>query len=203
VLRLPLLDILVRSLVRSVSLEGGGDLDPSLAFVVYVAYDEGDRLYDLRGSQVWAALDNMTQASSVRVHRFKLPPTKGGIAHLWNALMLAAWQDGCEYMYQSNDDVEMVTPGWASKFVDTLRASPMRSNYGVVGGLDENNHLVLTQSFVHRTHQEIFGRHFPQTIKNWHLDDWISTLYGPEATFHLKSGDNRVLIRNTNAFGTR
>jgi hypothetical protein len=29
----------------------------------------------------------------------------------------------------------------------------MLSNYGVVGALDENNHLVLTQSFVHRTHQ--------------------------------------------------
>jgi hypothetical protein len=29
----------------------------------------------------------------------------------------------------------------------------MLSNLGVVGALDENNHLVLTQSFVHRTHQ--------------------------------------------------
>lgn len=71
--------------------------------------------------------------------------------------------------------------GWASKFVSTLRASRIRPNFGVVGGLDENNHLVLTQSFVHRTHQEIFGMHFPRTIKNWHLDDWISTIYGDEA----------------------
>jgi hypothetical protein len=31
-------------------------------------------------------------------------------------------QDGCEYFYQSNDDVEMVTPGWAPFFVSALRS---------------------------------------------------------------------------------
>ncbi len=113
--------------------------------------------------------------------------------------MKAAYADGCDYLYQSNDDVSFVSSGWASHFVDALRASPLRANYGVVGGLDLNNHLVLTQSLVHRTHQTMFGSHFPPTIKNWHLDDWISTLYGPRATSHLK----HVHIRNTNKFGTR
>jgi hypothetical protein len=46
------------------------------------------------------------------------------------------------------------------------------ANYGVVGGLDLNSHLVLTQSLVHRTHQTMFGSHLaPTTINNWHLDD--------------------------------
>ncbi len=59
--RLPLLDILVRSLVRSVTssvnadaggragnLDGEG-VDAAYTFVVYVAYDEGDHMYDKRG----------------------------------------------------------------------------------------------------------------------------------------------------------
>ena len=76
----------------------------------------------------------------------------------------------------------------------------MRTNYDVVGGLDLNKHLVLTQSLVHRTHQTMFGSHLaPTTINNWHLDDWMSTLYGPRATSHLK----HVHMRNTNKFGTR
>ena len=85
--------------------------------------------------------------------------------------MKAAYADGCDYLYQSNDDVSFVSSGWASHFVDALRASPLRANYGVVGGLDLNNHLVLTQSLVHRTHQTMFGSHLPPAINDWHLDD--------------------------------
>jgi len=31
---------------------------------------------------------------------------------------------------------------------------------------------------VHRTHTRIFGAHFPPVMRNWHLDDWISHVYG-------------------------
>jgi hypothetical protein len=44
------------------------------------------------------------------------------------------------------------------------RSSPMLSNYGVVGALDENNHLVLTQSFVHRRHQVMILKLFSHMI---------------------------------------
>ncbi|KAJ1483771.1 hypothetical protein T484DRAFT_1799057 [Baffinella frigidus] len=90
-------------------------------------------------------------------------------------------------MYQSNDDVEFVTPGWAPQFVSIISPPEgrARSRLGVVGARDLNNGLVMTQSFVHRTHHEVFGAHFPSTIKNWHLDDWISTVYGAARTHHL------------------
>eukprot|EP00960_Hanusia_phi_P043135 755877-Hanusia_phi.AAC.6 len=97
--------------------------------------------------------------------------------------MAAAWHDGCDYFYQSNDDVQFVTKAWARIFVETLKMNSFRTNFGVVGALDLNNNLVLTQSFVHRTHQQIFGSHFPMTIKNWHLDDWISQVYPQNSTF--------------------
>ncbi len=62
-------------------------------------------------------------------------------------------QDGCEYLYQSNDDVQFISDGWTDTFVSVLKSSPVAPNYGVVGALDINNPLVLTQSMVHRTHQ--------------------------------------------------
>ena len=45
-----------------------------------------------------------------------------------------------------------------------MQASPLRANFGVAGAVDDNNELVMTQSLVHRTHQHIFGRHFPQVV---------------------------------------
>src|SRR4051794_1232826 len=77
---------------------------------------------------------------------------------------------------------------------------------GVVGALAERNKVILTQSMVHRTHQTIFGTHFPYvnrkggeccrrwaidlipfpsiSMRNWHLDDYMSSIY-PGSTFHL------------------
>jgi len=53
-------------------------------------------------------------------------------------------------MYQSNDDVEFVTPRWPKRFVDVLNHSSVAANFGIVGATDLNNPIVMTQSFVHR-----------------------------------------------------
>ena len=37
---------------------------------------------------------------------------------------------------------------------------------------------LLTQSFVHRTHYDIFGYYYPKEIMNWGIDDWITEIYG-------------------------
>ena len=74
--------------------------------------------------------------------------------------MSQAYSDDCEYFYQSNDDVKYITP-WIHRFVGTLRSNKVLSNFGVVGALDVQNRMSLTQSMVHRTHQRIFGQHFP------------------------------------------
>ncbi len=54
--------------------------------------------------------------------------------------------------------------------------------------------MLIRQALVHRTHLSIFGGLFPPTMRNWHLDDWISTVYGPAGTMHIPD----VRIRNTN-----
>ncbi len=38
-------------------------------------------------------------------------------AYMSCSLNERAIKDGCEYIYQSNDDVEFITRGWAQKFV--------------------------------------------------------------------------------------
>eukprot|EP00961_Rhodomonas_salina_P062871 844162-Rhodomonas_salina.2 len=54
----------------------------------------------------------------------------------------------------------VITSGWAAKFVAALEKSPRHKHFGVVGGRDLSNQLVMTQSMVHRTHQV----HFPPTF---------------------------------------
>jgi hypothetical protein len=37
--------------------------------------------------------------------------------------------------------------------------------------------FILTQTFVSRKHMDIFGFYFPEEIKNWFCDDWITNVY--------------------------
>lgn len=82
-----------------------------------------------------------------------------------------------------NDDTVLETPNWATKLIATLKTNPFVANFGVTGPLDSNNEKIFTHSFVHRTHIDVFGYHFPSAFKNWWSDDWISTVYGSKHTF--------------------
>jgi hypothetical protein len=57
---------------------------------------------------------------------------------------------------QVNDDTIIITPNWATKFVETLASNPSIPNFGVTGPADSNNDKIFTHSFVHRTHIEVF-----------------------------------------------
>ena len=57
---------------------------------------------------------------------------------------------------------------------------------GVVGPTcNEGNTAILTHDFVHVRHVSIFGTHYPRALTDWWLDDWITTVYGPERTRKL------------------
>ena len=60
-----------------------------------------------------------------------------------------------------NDDTVLETPNWATKLIATLKTNPFVANFGVTGPLDSNNEKIFTHSFVHRTHIDVFGYHFP------------------------------------------
>ena len=63
---------------------------------------------------------------------------------------------------------------WAEEFVATLQSNPYVPNLGFAGPLDTNNPRLMTQSFAHCTHHEIFGYYYPTEFKNWYSDDWAT-----------------------------
>lgn len=102
-------------------------------------------------------------------------------AWAWNRLAEASYQEGDEYMFQIGDDVILDTPMWTERFISKLRA---HKNRGVVGPINPVNaaarggqNLVIENSFVHRSHLDIFGSFFYPTIRNWHCDEWMTRVY--------------------------
>lgn len=65
-------------------------------------------------------------------------------------LIQHAYDDGCDYFYQINDDSIINTRGWAETFTRTLRNNPLGKNVGVTGPADTTNGRILTHAFVHR-----------------------------------------------------
>lgn len=116
-----------------------------------------------------------------------------------NSLMQDAANTGAHYLVRLNDDTEIMTKGWISYAVAKLRSfSP--PNIGVVGPIcKQGNTRILTHDMVHRKHLDIFGSYYPKILKNWYIDDWISTVYGPSRTSKLM---NWVVIHHVEG-GTR
>ena len=120
------------------------------------------------------------RAPSITLKLLRSQGTEGAPCWLWNALASQAYADGSDYFYQTNDDIELDTECWTERFVDELlQGSSVAPNFGIVGPRDGNNEAVMTQSFVHRTHLEVFGGHFyPPVFRNWYSDNWAGRVYG-------------------------
>ena len=103
-----------------------------------------------------------------------------------NSLMQSAANTGAQYLVRLNDDTEIMTKRWITRSVNQLQSfSP--PNIGVVGPTcREGNTAILTHDMVHRKHIDIFGSYYPKILKNWYIDDWISSVYGPKRTSKLK-----------------
>ena len=126
---------------------------------------------------------------------------KGHVTAMWNRAFQYAYNENYEYFYQCGDDVCIVDKGWEDVFTAALNKM---NNLGVVGPFDygrflyekENNvkqKFLLTQSFVSRTHYQIFGFYFDPAIKNWFCDDWITYVYGEIKRLYC---DKRLRIQN-------
>ena len=140
--------------------------DPEHEYTFFVGVDDNDEYY-IRNKAAFEKED--TRIVPLRVER-------GYVTHIWNALTKIAVEEGFDYLFQSGDDVQLDTPGWINKSIEILQAS---NNIGVTGPNDRNNGRLLTQTFVHRKHYELFGFYFPPEIPNWFCDDWINEVYEP------------------------
>ena len=186
-LELPLIRVFVPSLVATVgSRYGTGRY--RYEFTLYLGYDADDPTYDdpLLLAGVSVALRRLLRNSPVSVVAVKYGgEDKGAPCWVWNKLFARACDEGCSYFYQLNDDLQLLTPGWAPRFVSALNAS-MPPNFGIAGPLDLNNERLMTQSFASCTHLEVFGFYYPWRFRNWFSDDWAAQVYGPERTFWMQ-----------------
>jgi len=174
-------------------------------FTFYLGFDRGDPLYDTgdawsdmraafakntRRALTWLNYDaNFTQANVLDVKlNLKLKhfeDTSGAPSQAVVGLINQAYEEGCDYFFQVNDDTVIVSKDWASSFITALFSNPIYPNLGITGPVDTNNDRILTHAFAHRTHIDIFGAFFPKAFKNWWSDDWISTVYGSLHTFRM------------------
>lgn len=121
---------------------------------------------------------------------------KGWVTKMWNRAFLQAYKDGCQYFFQCGDDILFETKGWVHQSVEALKK---HNNIGLTGPIDNGrfvdgnpvfkpggSRFIHTQAFVSRKHMEIFGTFFPEQIKNWFCDDWITKVYYPNHFYILK-----------------
>lgn len=136
-------------------------------------------------------------------------------AWAWNKLFEVAIANADhEYFFQVGDDVVIQSKGWTERFVSVLQS---RNGVGAVGPCNPRNFFqrknagqpaVIENSFVSRTHARVFGYFFHPTIRNWYCDDWITQVYGAQATtcedmiVRNRCVDNRYAIETTDV-GTR
>lgn len=160
--------------------------EDNVTYRVLIGYDSGDPLFDnlTTNSALHQWASQHLSFASLTTYSVLNPKHKPG--PVMNYLSRQAHSSGCDFLYRINDDTQMLTQ-WSSAFIDALAAfSP--PNVGVVGPTcHEGNTAILTHDFVHRSHLDIFGSHYPPELTDWWLDDWISLVYGDSRTKKLKN----------------
>lgn len=161
--------------------------DTRYSYSFYLGYDDDDQFYLNHLEEMKQHFDNVSEGK-YKLEMHPMSGLKGKVGQIWSNLALIASKD-CDYLYQSGDDIEYLTSGWEDIFISELRK---KDNIGVVGPYDINRciYTLLTQSFVHVTHLQIFGYYYPSEIENWYVDDWITNIYNQRS-------DKRIRVRNS------
>ena len=156
-----------------------------MRYAIYIGVDDIDPFYGQSGNRqrLVEEIRRALAGREVGVSVHTLEGTAHAPCWLWNELFARAYRDGADYFYQMGDDVRLATPGWARAFDDALRSNPILPGLGVAGPLETVAKTILTQAFVSRIHQEVFGTFYPEIFKNWWSDDWITEVYRPEHLF--------------------
>jgi len=146
-------------------------------YTFFIGFDDDDQFYTKHADGFHHVTSNV----------YTLEGCQHAPARAWNKLAEHAYASDkhYDYLFQVGDDVTLLKPGWTSRFIRKLEA---HSNIGVVGPCFLPNYYarvrngkppVIENSFVHRTHMDIFGYYFYPEILNWFCDDWITRIYCP------------------------
>lgn len=167
----PLIATHLKSVVATILPDEYEKFDFHCAF----GYDHDDAFFlDLNNlTRIFQRFDE----TNITVSNHCFNDTQHNPVRAWNNLAEIAVNDlNTDYLYQSGDDVELLTPGWATKFTDALKAN---GNVGVSAPVDQGYYSLYTQSFVHRKHVEIMGQYYPDDYRSWYCDDHMTGVYKP------------------------
>lgn len=183
-----------------------------IKYTLYIAYDFDDPLLqhikNLRSFKIM--FNDLTskhcKALDLKVEYVKCF-TSNRPAASQNTAMIHAYKDNNDYLFRVNDDTVLTTTNWTEMFISVLlNMNP--PNLGVIGPIVDmekvgllypGNTKVLTYEFVHKTHFDIFGYHYPDVFRNWYADDWMSRVYQPFWAVRL----NQVRVKHTESCGVR
>lgn len=156
---------------------------------IYLGYNIGDIL-GIEKNQV--VLKENFKCINFKFFEFGKDVQKGHLTEMWNILFDEAYLNECEYIYQCGDDLKFFSKDWLDDSINILKEN---NNIGITGP-SNNNHTLLTQALVHRTHKKIFGYFLDsKNIKNYYLDDWLNLVYSPGYVYilhdHYCSNDSK------------
>lgn len=152
----------------------------------YLGYDDDDNFFIKNNSEIMKKFTEITN-ENYSLNLIKIENLKGKVGKIWSNLADIARNEDNDYLYQIGDDVRFMTKNWDVYFIERLLFT---KNIGCVGPYDvRTNAFLLTQSFVHVTHLDIFKTFFPDEIINWDIDCWITFIYG-------STGDQNVVVNN-------
>lgn len=169
---------------------------PSYSYVFYLIVDDDDPIFakPITQEHIIQYVKQYENLSLKFLSTSDIP--KGWVTKMWNRAFEEAYKDGCQYFFQCGDDICFETNGWVHESIQQLK---QHNNIGLTGPIDDgrfvnNNPIFMpggqrfihTQAFVSRKHMEIFGTFFPEQIKNWFCDDWITHVYYPQHFYILK-----------------
>ena len=168
---------------------------------LYLLYDDGDVFLDRDDTR--ATIRRWFEQHFIEpLHQRRIPSRlvltgydnvmkKPGPA--FNFLTHLAFVDGADWLYRINDDSLFTTP-FASAFVHAMKQ--LGPPYGVVGPVClEGVQGIFTYDFTHRTHHEIMPQHYPHSLADWWMDDWITRVYGKERTKRVEEVVVQHLIK--------
>ena len=166
-------------------------------YIIYLIIDNDDPIFGSKNTQnqINIVLSKYKNISTQFISSENIP--KGWVTKMWNKAFKKAYDDKCDYFYQCGDDILLQSKKWVSNSIQILKkhkdiglTGPLDAGRIQVGGKNSapgGDRFIQTQCFVSRKHMELFGYFFPEEIKNWFCDDWITKVYYPTYYYQIEN----------------
>jgi hypothetical protein len=164
-----LVNVLIKSLKSIINEKGA---NKNIEYKLFIGIDKDDTIFDNKNNQ--DEISNLIN-EYCDIEFIYLNSEKSHLSKAWNILFKRAYEDNYDYFYQCGDDIDFNNnEKYFERLIEILKK---QNNYGITGAHCMDRKDILTQSFVSRKHMELFGFYFPEEIRNWFVDDWISNIY--------------------------